>query len=75
MRSGSRLLSGACMEEDSMLLEHTLLPSGEMTDTGELYYGWPAQRLVGKRPKAASRKNSSNSVQDASSCSEKVSIC
>ncbi|KAI0737046.1 acetyl-CoA synthetase-like protein [Daedaleopsis nitida] len=45
MRSGSRLLSGASMEENSMLLEHTLLTSGEIAESGGVYAGWPAHRL------------------------------
>jgi hypothetical protein len=34
------------MEESSMLLEHTLLASGEIAEAGEVYVGWPARRLV-----------------------------
>ncbi|KAI8995280.1 acetyl-CoA synthetase-like protein [Trametes punicea] len=45
MRSGSRLLSGASMEDSSMLFEHTLLTSGEIAESGGVYSGWPAQRL------------------------------
>lgn len=45
MRSGSRLLSGASMEDSSMLLEHTLLTSGEIAESGGVYSGWPARRL------------------------------
>ncbi|KAH9479272.1 putative NRPS-like protein biosynthetic cluster [Psilocybe cubensis] len=45
MRSGSRLLSGASMEDSSMLCEHTLLTSGDVADAGVAYYGWPAKRL------------------------------
>ncbi|KAF9563625.1 acetyl-CoA synthetase-like protein [Agrocybe pediades] len=44
MRSGSRLLSGASMEDNSMLAEHTLLTSGEVADSGSVYIGWPAKR-------------------------------
>ncbi|KAJ8081882.1 putative NRPS-like protein biosynthetic cluster [Marasmius tenuissimus] len=44
MRSGSRLLSGASMEDDSMLCEHTLLTSGEVADSGTVYVGWPASQ-------------------------------
>ena len=29
-----------------MLLEHTLLASGEIAEAGEMYVGWPARRLV-----------------------------
>ncbi|CAA7265178.1 unnamed protein product [Cyclocybe aegerita] len=45
MRSGSRLLSGASMEENSVLCEHTLLTSGEVADSGAMYAGWPGKRL------------------------------
>ncbi|TFK88643.1 acetyl-CoA synthetase-like protein [Polyporus arcularius HHB13444] len=45
MRSGSRLLSGASMEENSILLEHTLLTSGEIAEAGGVYAGWPAHRV------------------------------
>ncbi|KXN91106.1 Putative peroxisomal-coenzyme A synthetase [Leucoagaricus sp. SymC.cos] len=44
MRSGSRLLSGASMEDKSMLCEHTLLVSGDIAESGYVYAGWPAQR-------------------------------
>ncbi|KAF7309534.1 Peroxisomal-coenzyme A synthetase [Mycena indigotica] len=43
LRTGSRLLSGASMEDSSMLLEHTLLTSGEVADAGVVYSGWPAK--------------------------------
>jgi hypothetical protein len=43
MRAGSRLLSGASMEEGSMLCEHTLLTSGDIADAGQGYVGWPAK--------------------------------
>ncbi|KAJ7582266.1 AMP-dependent synthetase and ligase [Mycena floridula] len=45
LRSGSRLLSGASMEPGSMLLEHTLLTSGEIADGGAVYVGWPGRRM------------------------------
>ena len=45
MRTGSRLLSGASMESQSMLLEHTLVASGEITESWAVYGGWPARRL------------------------------
>lgn len=45
MRSGSRLLSGASMEDNSVLCEHTLLASGDVADAGVAYVGWPARRL------------------------------
>ncbi|KAJ4474912.1 AMP-dependent synthetase and ligase [Lentinula aciculospora] len=45
MRTGSRLLSGASMEDNSMLCEHTLLTSGEVAEADSVYVGWPAKRL------------------------------
>ncbi|KAF5338042.1 hypothetical protein D9758_014244 [Tetrapyrgos nigripes] len=45
MRSGSRLLSGASMEDSSMLCEHTLLTSGEVAEAGGKYVGWPGKRF------------------------------
>ena len=48
MRTGSRLLSGAQMEPYSMLMEHALLPSGDIAEGGGVYVGWPA-RLVEQR--------------------------
>ncbi|KAJ7623641.1 acetyl-CoA synthetase-like protein [Roridomyces roridus] len=45
LRSGSRLLSGASMEDSSMLCEHTLLPSGDVADSGAVYSGWPAKQI------------------------------
>jgi len=45
MRSGSRLLSGASMEDNSMLCEHTLLTSGEVAEAGGRYVGWPGKRV------------------------------
>jgi hypothetical protein len=42
------------MEERSMLLEHTLLASGEIAEAGQVYVGWPARRVVPeKKPQAA----------------------
>ncbi|KAF9269892.1 acetyl-CoA synthetase-like protein [Marasmius fiardii PR-910] len=43
MRSGSRLLSGASMEDASILCEHTLLTSGEVAASGSAYIGWPGR--------------------------------
>ncbi|KAH9848993.1 acetyl-CoA synthetase-like protein [Lenzites betulinus] len=45
MRAGSRLLSGAAMDDHSMLCEHTLLTSGEIAMAGAAYAGWPARQL------------------------------
>ncbi|POS87514.1 hypothetical protein EPUL_002323, partial [Erysiphe pulchra] len=43
MRSGSRLLSGACMGRESVLLEHTLIMAGDRADDELVYQGWPAE--------------------------------
>jgi len=45
MRAESRLLSGASMEDNSMLCEHTLVMSGDVADSNTVYYRWPAERL------------------------------
>ena len=42
LRTGSRLLSGAQMGDDSCLLEHTLIMAGDMADEKTTYQGWPA---------------------------------
>jgi carbonic anhydrase/acetyltransferase-like protein (isoleucine patch superfamily) len=49
LRSGSRLLSGARMGSDTMLLEHTLIMAGDEADEGTCYQGWPADVYRGKR--------------------------
>ena len=49
LRSGSRLLSGARMEKDSCLLEHTLVMAGDVADSGATYQGWPADAFSGLR--------------------------
>jgi carbonic anhydrase/acetyltransferase-like protein (isoleucine patch superfamily) len=45
MRTGSRLLSGASMEQNSMLMEHTLLLSGDIAEENTVYVGWPAKTM------------------------------
>ncbi|KAJ6528632.1 acetyl-CoA synthetase-like protein [Mycena vulgaris] len=57
MRSGSRLLSGASMEDSSMLCEHTLLASGDVADSGAVYSEWPAKQIAGP----SMRKHTRNS--------------
>ena len=42
LRTGSRLLSGARMEADACLLEHTLVMAGDVVDAGRTLQGWPA---------------------------------
>lgn len=54
MRTGSRLLSGAQMEEYSMLMEHALLPSGDIAESGGVYVGWPARPLEQRRARSSS---------------------
>ena len=49
LRSGSRLLSGARMEEDTCLLEHTLVMGGDVVDAGSTSQGWPAEEFQGSR--------------------------
>ncbi|TVY18028.1 putative peroxisomal-coenzyme A synthetase, partial [Lachnellula arida] len=49
LRSGSRLLCGASMGEDAVLLEHTLVMAGDVADCGTVYQGWPADVFRGDR--------------------------
>ena len=49
LRSGSRLLSGAKMGNDCVLLEHTLIMAGDEADDGVVYQGWPADVFRGDR--------------------------
>jgi hypothetical protein len=46
LRDCSRLLSGAAMETRSMLLEHTLIMSGDVTERNSVWQGWPGE-LIG----------------------------
>lgn len=43
LRSRSRLLSGAVMEEGSCLMEHTLVMGGEVVEAGRTVQGWPGE--------------------------------
>ncbi|KAF6525875.1 hypothetical protein HZS61_011670 [Fusarium oxysporum f. sp. conglutinans] len=49
LRTGSRLLSGAQMKNDSCLLEHTLIMGGDVVEEGWTMQGWPAEQFNGKR--------------------------
>jgi hypothetical protein len=49
LRTGSRLLSGAEMRDDSCLLEHTLIMGGDTVEKNWTMQGWPAERHVGRR--------------------------
>ena len=51
LRTGSRLLSGATMEKDSCLLEHTLVMGGDVVEERRTMQGWPAERFRGHRVK------------------------
>ena len=42
LKSNTRLLSGASMEDKSILLEHTLVLAGESVDGGTVWQGWPS---------------------------------
>lgn len=49
LRTGSRLLSGASMGDDSCLLEHTLVMAGDEVDVGATVQGWPGDIFNGER--------------------------
>ena len=49
LRTGSRLLSGATMKDDSCLLEHTLIMGGDMVEEKCTMQGWPAEKFNKKR--------------------------
>lgn len=49
LRSGSRLLSGARMEADACLLEHTLVMAGDVVEEGSTLQRWPAEEFPGSR--------------------------
>ncbi|KAI0103868.1 hypothetical protein GGR51DRAFT_523727 [Nemania sp. FL0031] len=49
LRTNSRLLSGARMENDSCLLENTLIMGGDIVEEGATMQGWPASRVTVKR--------------------------
>ncbi|KAJ3290793.1 hypothetical protein HDU79_002958 [Rhizoclosmatium sp. JEL0117] len=45
LRTDSRLLSGAEMNDGSQLLEHTLIVGGEVVESGSVMQGWPAKEM------------------------------
>ncbi|SPO07257.1 related to coenzyme a synthetase [Cephalotrichum gorgonifer] len=55
LRTGSRLLSGAQMERDSCLLEHTLVMAGDVVEEGDTVQGWPGGVFRGSRVKESIR--------------------
>lgn len=71
LRSGSRLLSGARMCDDSALLEHTLVMGGDVVEKGWTMQGWPADRFMGSRVvlgqgEHGARESNSNSTAASS---------
>jgi acetyltransferase-like isoleucine patch superfamily enzyme len=56
LRTGSRLLSGAEMQNDSCLLEHTLVMGGEVVPEATTMQGWPAEVHTGERVKIFAEK-------------------
>ncbi|KAJ1551606.1 hypothetical protein HK096_007049 [Nowakowskiella sp. JEL0078] len=60
MRAQSRLLSGAEMDEDAVLLEHTLILSGDVAAKG-VWQGWP----LGNPNQEGEEKNDSESDKDS----------
>jgi len=55
LRSGSRVLRGAVVGEDAVLLEHTLILEGDTAEDGTVYQGWPADIYRGDRFHIVSR--------------------
>ncbi|KAL2759895.1 hypothetical protein ACRALDRAFT_2023993 [Sodiomyces alcalophilus JCM 7366] len=49
LRTGSSMLSGATMKNDSCLLEHTLIMGGDVVEKCWTMQGWPAERFSGNR--------------------------
>jgi acetyltransferase-like isoleucine patch superfamily enzyme len=44
LKSSSRLLSGATMENNSIMLEHTLIMAGDILEKNTVKQGWPAYK-------------------------------
>ena len=49
LRTGSRLLSGAMMKQDSCLLEHTMVIGGDIVEERCTMQGWPAEKFLNSR--------------------------
>lgn len=65
LRSGARLLSGAQMGEDSVLLEHTLVMAGDVVDDGCTYQGWPGDSFRGVRaPLSSAEQEQHGAVEE-----------
>jgi acetyltransferase-like isoleucine patch superfamily enzyme len=76
LKSFTRLLSGASMEEKSILLEHTLVLAGEVAESGSVWQGWPSisqQNLIVHRQRVSAALDKSlafNKFIDPSSTAE-----
>jgi acyl-CoA synthetase (AMP-forming)/AMP-acid ligase II/acetyltransferase-like isoleucine patch superfamily enzyme len=57
LRTGTRLLSGASMKEDAILLEHTLVASGQVAESGSVWQGWPGEECGRNSMPVAPSKN------------------
>lgn len=58
LKSMTRLLSGASIDQNAMMLEHTLVMAGETVDRGTVWQGWPSSNsisLFAHRQKIATR--------------------
>ncbi|KAI8310161.1 putative peroxisomal-coenzyme A synthetase [Colletotrichum sp. SAR11_59] len=64
LRTGSRLLSGAMMKNDSCLLEHTLIMGGDVVEAKWTMQGWPAERFSGSRVGVTVNKDDDESDVD-----------
>jgi hypothetical protein len=56
------------MEDSSMLLEHTLLTSGETAEANSVYIGWPAHQLdnhLWRNGKVVSKDNEKDAPEGA----------
>lgn len=49
LKSNCRLLSGASMEDGSILLEHTLVLAGESVDADTVWQGWPSDVQMSRK--------------------------
>lgn len=71
LKTGSRLMSGASMGRSSMLLEHTLILSGDAVDAHTVWQGWPSkveQRLTEYQRKLRSRLARLEHLDASESC-------
>merc|ERR1711991_624332 len=49
LKCNCRLLSGASMEDGSVLLEHTLVLAGESVDADTVWQGWPSDVQMSRK--------------------------